>query len=119
MIAKLSAFRLKRLGVGLLAAIALPAALALASQPNFAPWQNIDLYTGTAIRGGRMLPLQASGPDWEGLPKSGAVLLFAADNGGVLRSLNLGRTWETANGGRGFGNSFCGGGADSTVGIVR
>lgn len=79
-----------------LAATALQAEWALASQPSFAPWQNIDLYAGTAIRGGRMLPLQATGPEWQGQPKNGAVLLFGADMGGVLRSIDLGHTWVQA-----------------------
>ena len=85
------------------------ATLAYAGVPNFAPWQNIDLYYGSALRAGRMLPLSAEGTAWQGLPRHDAVLLLGADNGGSARSLDLGRTWETANGGRGFGDSMCGG----------
>jgi len=84
-------------------------AVAAASVPHFAPWQCLDLYTGTATRVGRMLPLAAEGTAWQGLPEHGAVLLIGADNGGALRSIDLGRRFETTNGGRGFCGSVCGG----------
>lgn len=80
-----------------------------ASVPNFTPWQNIDLYYGSAIRTGAILPVAAAGPDWENKPENGAVVLLGADNGGAARSLNLGRTFDTSNGGRGFSNAICGG----------
>jgi hypothetical protein len=88
------------------------------ARPSAWPWRLIGGGYDSATRLGRILPLTPFGPPPQPSFRTerDEVLLLGADNGGLARSVQrLGtpaaavRTWEPANGGRGFSDALCGG----------
>ena len=91
---------------------------ASAAEPrSYAPWQILSGAYDTAVRTGRMLYLPQQPPAGQSEPnKPGSTVQFlGADNGGLSRSVDLGKSWENVNGGRGFSDSVCGGYLDADI----